>query len=356
MDVVRTLFDAIELLIFVAVIAIGYFNGRRIERRHLAELKQREAAAADVLVFATRYPPPGDAALDPVLLSGGVVIAADAFKMFASGLRKFVGGRFNAFEMLVQRARREAMLRLKEEARAKGCRMVFNLRVETTMVVNGAHGGSSAVEALVYGTGFVAAQGTVAASQVHHVSGPPAGLESQDAFDLAKNPASLKVLIGFGCAVVYVFAEMLGMQRWAYVSEDGPWLLLPPLCLAASIGLAVWMTKRKVPPGESVVVALIMAIAFFGASYYAVLRLNGWTDFADRPPAVYVLTGARLVPADPALPVLNFPQDWSYWTHQAQGSEHRFTLSRGALGFWQYDVDEYYARLRAYYLKREWER
>jgi hypothetical protein len=133
-DFLRTLLDAHEIIVATLLLAAGYFQGRRNEKRHLAELARRERELRDVLVFATRYPPPSSDALDPVLVSGSVAMAADSFMMFVAGLRKLVGGRFDAYEILISRARREAVLRLKEAARAAGCRMVFNVRLETTQL------------------------------------------------------------------------------------------------------------------------------------------------------------------------------------------------------------------------------
>ncbi|MGH8664838.1 MAG: YbjQ family protein, partial [Burkholderiales bacterium] len=83
---------------------------------------------------------------------GTVVVSADYFKTFVAGLRNLIGGRFRAYETLLERARREAVLRLKEQARAKGARLVVCVRFETTSISSG---WAPAIEVLAYGTALV---------------------------------------------------------------------------------------------------------------------------------------------------------------------------------------------------------
>jgi uncharacterized protein YbjQ (UPF0145 family) len=47
-------------------------------------------------------------------VSGSVVVSVDYFKRFLAGLRTLVGGRVTSYETLLDRARREAILRCKE--------------------------------------------------------------------------------------------------------------------------------------------------------------------------------------------------------------------------------------------------
>ena len=85
---------------------------------------------------------------------GSVVVANDYFKTFAASLRNLVGGRMVVYESLVDRGRREALLRMKEDAIAWGASQVVNVRFETSNIAGQSQQGASAVEIMAYGTGI----------------------------------------------------------------------------------------------------------------------------------------------------------------------------------------------------------
>mgnify|MGYP002527674596 CR=1 FL=1 len=68
--------------------------------------------------------------------------------------RAFVGGRITVFEPLLDRARREAVLRMKNAAQAGGYDAVINTRLETSRLASsGQNGkGTAGVEILAFGT------------------------------------------------------------------------------------------------------------------------------------------------------------------------------------------------------------
>ncbi len=140
-----------ELLIFVVLLALGYGFGRMAELRHYRSILQREEATRALVVVASKYPPqsPG---METQLVCGNVVISVDYFKRFLSALRNLVGGRVKAYETLVDRARREAILRMKEEAADMGADRVFNLKLETSSIYKGRKNAIGSVEVLAYGT------------------------------------------------------------------------------------------------------------------------------------------------------------------------------------------------------------
>jgi uncharacterized protein YbjQ (UPF0145 family) len=88
------------------------------------------------------------------LVHGSAVISIDYFKRLLATLRNIVGGNVKSYESLVDRARREAILRMKEQALAKGARMIVNLRLETSTIGNSANrkGSIGSVEVIAYGT------------------------------------------------------------------------------------------------------------------------------------------------------------------------------------------------------------
>jgi uncharacterized protein YbjQ (UPF0145 family) len=149
---VETVFEFFNWIIFLLLLTLGYFVGRWNERTQYVSIRLREAQCANVLTFATRTPPDVVTRQDCRLVSGSVVISSDYFKQFVAGLRTLIGGRLTSYESLFDRARREAILRLKEDAQRFGSTLVVNLKVETTSVSGGTRRGMPAMEIMAYGT------------------------------------------------------------------------------------------------------------------------------------------------------------------------------------------------------------
>lgn len=145
----------IDLIILLALLALGYFSGTYFEKQHYRSIKIREKKTLHVpmVTFGKKQPLPE--AHEANLFIGSVVVSADYFKMFASGLRNLVGGRVVAYESLLDRGRREAMLRMKENAIDWGATQIFNVRFETSNIGSQAgKQGLVAIEVIVYGTGI----------------------------------------------------------------------------------------------------------------------------------------------------------------------------------------------------------
>lgn len=139
------------------LLIIGLIFGRLSERRHYRQLQAREAALRDVLVFNERRLPPEMAIRDGYLVMGSVVIAEDYFKRVAARLKSLFGGRLTVYESLMDRGRREAVVRMKEEAKKLGATMVFNVRFETSSLSEAtpAQQASFSAEFIAYGTALI---------------------------------------------------------------------------------------------------------------------------------------------------------------------------------------------------------
>lgn len=144
-----------QLIIFLALLGLGYFFGRMAESRHYKRITQREQAYRKLIVMPEKFPPIEFSHHGSQLVSGNVVISVDYFKTVAAGLRSFFGGRISAYESLLDRARREAVLRLQEDAKAKGADAVYNLKFETARIGDNAGKGLGSVEVLAYGTALI---------------------------------------------------------------------------------------------------------------------------------------------------------------------------------------------------------
>jgi len=141
-----------DLIVFVTLLALGYFFGRIAEKKHYKSIIKREKQYKDILAISSRILPVSDTPMEACLVAGSVVVSVDYFKRFLSGLRALIGGRVIAYESLLDRARREAVLRMKKQARDLNANMVFNIKFETSSISKNARGGIGSVEVLVYGT------------------------------------------------------------------------------------------------------------------------------------------------------------------------------------------------------------
>ena len=148
----------LPLLLLVAT----YFTGNAVERRHYRSIRARELESQRLPAITFQTLPEHWEVSDSGLVSGSVVISVDYFKRFLAGLRKLVGGRVKSYESILDRARREAVLRLKAQAAAAGYAAVMNVRLETARMANGRDGsGIAGLEVLAYGTGIKLRHGTL---------------------------------------------------------------------------------------------------------------------------------------------------------------------------------------------------
>lgn len=135
----------IKIAITAILFCIGWAFGRHIERKHLNELEQQEQRLAYILLDTNRFTTT-DATGQ--LVSSNVVLSHDYFKYIISMIQNFFGGRLTTYETVVDRARREAVVRLKLEAERMGATKITGLRLSTTEM--GMDGGM--IEVFAYGT------------------------------------------------------------------------------------------------------------------------------------------------------------------------------------------------------------
>ena len=147
------MFNPLNISLVVLFAILGYVIGGFLERRHFRSIREREASYSSLLTFNSRQLPDSVSINDCTLVGGNVVISIDYFKRLAAGLRGILGGRIGAYETLVDRARREALLRMKEDAMRKNLTMVFGVRLETSSIAKGSQGQLGMVEVYAYGTG-----------------------------------------------------------------------------------------------------------------------------------------------------------------------------------------------------------
>lgn len=143
-----------SLIILSIFLIVGLFFGNRAEQQHLKSLKRREQAVQPLGISVTGGKAEFPQAQEAQLFAGSVVISSDFFKTFIAGLINLVGGEISSYEILLDRARREAMVRMEEAALAWGAEQVVNVRIQTAELSGNSGKGVVAVEVIAYGTGL----------------------------------------------------------------------------------------------------------------------------------------------------------------------------------------------------------
>lgn len=123
-----------DIINLISLLALTYFIGSVIEKKHFEKIKKREISLIKKPVITldnkiyNQYKP-----IKRVrLVTGEVVLSGDFFKTYVASLKNFFGGRLTTFESILDRARREAILRMRESAKDADC--VMNVRLETIML------------------------------------------------------------------------------------------------------------------------------------------------------------------------------------------------------------------------------
>jgi uncharacterized protein YbjQ (UPF0145 family) len=141
-----------DFIIFLILMMLGYGFGTWAESRHYKSIEKREIQYQKLPTIGLKHPLPQPGRVVKVkLATGNVVISVDYFKRFLAALRNIFGGRVSSYETLIDRARREATLRMKESC--PGATQIINVRLETASISKNSKKGSvGSIEVFAYGT------------------------------------------------------------------------------------------------------------------------------------------------------------------------------------------------------------
>lgn len=142
----------IGLTLSLLAIPIFLLIGKGMELHHFRRLAEREQAFKDIVLTNLRTIPPQLENRQAFLVVGSAVIATDYFKVFAAGLRTIFGGEIKSYVTLMERARREAVLRMLDQAVSQGAGIVWNVRYETSTIQGNQRNKPGGVEIIAYGT------------------------------------------------------------------------------------------------------------------------------------------------------------------------------------------------------------
>ncbi|MFH1923844.1 MAG: YbjQ family protein, partial [Planctomycetota bacterium] len=141
------------------MVFVGWLVGSTVEAAHFRKLAEWEQRLSGILMSDMKRLPPNWQVTDATLVVGEAVIATDYFKVFVAGLRNFFGGRVRSYETLMDRARREAIVRMLRQAQQLGANAVWNVRIETSTIQGKQQNKSGGVEVMAYGTALKVAGG-----------------------------------------------------------------------------------------------------------------------------------------------------------------------------------------------------
>ncbi|QTA81675.1 Putative heavy-metal-binding domain-containing protein, UPF0145 [Desulfonema limicola] len=143
-----------SLIILMILIILGYFCGTWFEKKHYKSINEREKAFITMPTITAKTIDINQSDVEnSQLVYGSVVISNDYFKQILASLRNIFGGRVKSYESLVDRARREAVLRMKEQAPGNTT-IIINVRLETSAIGSNANKKNTigSIEAMAYGT------------------------------------------------------------------------------------------------------------------------------------------------------------------------------------------------------------
>ncbi len=125
----------LDLLILILCLIICYATGSVIEKNHYKNIQERE-----LKLYKTPFVTFGKSfASSPkirksYLVSSSVVIGCDYFKSFLAGLKNIFGGNVSAYESVLDRGRREVLLRIREIAAKNHANAIINVKIDTVML------------------------------------------------------------------------------------------------------------------------------------------------------------------------------------------------------------------------------
>lgn len=139
--------DLLSWGFWLSLFVISYFIGTFREKAHLKDIVVREKALLSLPVLTMKCAE-DRAVVRSELVMGNVVIGGDFFKQVVAGLASIFGMRISVAEAMMDRARREAILRMKENA--VDADAILNVRVEGLKI--GERKKITGVEAMAFGT------------------------------------------------------------------------------------------------------------------------------------------------------------------------------------------------------------
>lgn len=117
-------------------------------RNHRLRINRENKRLHDIRLHNVKYKAaPGSEPVDAQLLNASLVLSIDVFQRFIATFTSITGGEHNNYTDLLERGRRDALLRLKAQAKAIGAQDIYNIKIQSAGIAMG-----NGIEILAYGT------------------------------------------------------------------------------------------------------------------------------------------------------------------------------------------------------------
>ena len=139
-----------DIYFFLILLVLGYGFGTYAEKTHFTSIREREENLKELPTIMLKKPLHPEEIKEYKLVGGNVVLSIDYFKKFIASLVNIFGGSISSYETILDRARREAILRMKENA--GDASEIINLRIETSSISKNSNRSVGSIEVYAYGT------------------------------------------------------------------------------------------------------------------------------------------------------------------------------------------------------------
>ena len=141
--------------VFLILFFLGLVFGTIIEKKHFTSLKNRERKVrlSEIIYTNIKEIPNKETIKDTRMVVGEVVVSIDYFKRVISGLLNIVGMNLFTYETLLERARREAILRMIDKL--KNSKEIYNIIVTTSMLNIDTKQNVGSIEVIAYGNSII---------------------------------------------------------------------------------------------------------------------------------------------------------------------------------------------------------
>ena len=146
----QALLENLNLIVFISLILIGYTVGKWLENRHYTSIRQRELKFLQRPAVTAKTLPGNRSVQQSSMALGAVVVSVDYFKRLLASLRMIFGGELSSYASLIDRGKREAILRMKESC--PNADLYLNFRLETSAISQGRRNKIGSIEFVAYST------------------------------------------------------------------------------------------------------------------------------------------------------------------------------------------------------------
>jgi len=143
-------------LLPAAILGIAWGGSWFIIHRHEQDLAKREPAVAHIFCHDLKSMDAMLGQRPPGIVMSEVTLGIDHFRGFLGQLKGILGGQINSYQVVLERARREVLTRLKEQAASLGYDAIANIRLDTADISGQANTRTKAsyVTVVITGTGY----------------------------------------------------------------------------------------------------------------------------------------------------------------------------------------------------------